>query len=97
MMRGISRPPLSPHHSSTIQSLYARMHASPTSLSLANENVWPQKRGNVGNDNDASVQLASMSSSRALGSKQPGRISSYVMPSSFISSREKPAAAMLRL
>src|ERR1700677_2925011 len=31
MQRGISRPPLSPHHSSTIQSLYASTHARATS------------------------------------------------------------------
>src|SRR5947208_15453956 len=68
MMSGIRRPPLSPHHSSTIQSLYARMHASPTSLSWANENVCPQNRGKVGNDSDASVQFWSMSASLALGS-----------------------------
>ncbi len=35
-----------------------------SSRSLASRNVWPQKRGNVGNDSDASTQLTSMSSSR---------------------------------
>src|SRR4051812_22097507 len=45
---GIRRPPESPHHSSTIQSLYARTHASARSLSCASAKVWPQNLGNVG-------------------------------------------------
>lgn len=38
-----------------------------------------------------------MSSTRALGSQQPRRICSRVIPSRVISSREKPTAAMIRL
>ena len=37
MHSGIMRPSPSPHHSSTIQSLYARTHSSPSSLSLPSE------------------------------------------------------------
>ncbi len=37
-------------------------------MSLASMNVWPQKRGNVGNESDASTQFTSMSSRRAFGS-----------------------------
>ena len=65
---GMSRPPESPHHSSTIQSLYARTHANARSLSFASANVWPQKRGNVGKHSDASTWSTSMSSRRAFGS-----------------------------
>ena len=65
---GIRRPPLSPHHSSTIQSLYASTHASASSRSFASRNVCPQKRGNVGKQSDASTQFISMSSTRAFGS-----------------------------
>ena len=54
-----------PHHSSTIQSLYAFTHASPSSLSSASRNVWPQKRGNVGNGSEPSTQLRSKSTMRA--------------------------------
>ena len=54
---GIRRPPDAPHHSSTIQSLYACTHSSPSSLSLASVNVWPQKRGKVGKQSDASTWL----------------------------------------
>lgn len=94
---GMSLPPLSPHHSSTIQSLYARTQASPTSLSLASAKVCPQKRGKVGKQSEPSTWFMSMSSSRAFGSQQPRRICSRVIPSSVISSREKPTAAMMRL
>ena len=94
---GISRPPLSPHHSSTIQSLYARTQARATSLSCASAKVCPQKRGKVGKQSEASTWLRSMSASRAFGSQQPRRISSRVMPSSVISSRSNPTAAMFRL
>jgi len=62
------RPPLSPHHSSTIQSLYASTHACASSRSLASRKVCPQKRGNEGNESDASTQFISMSSMRAFGS-----------------------------
>src|SRR5262245_4011710 len=62
MTRGIKRPSLSPHHSSTIQSLYARTQACASSRSFASRKVCPQKRGNVGNDNEASTQFISMSS-----------------------------------
>ncbi len=68
MISGIRRPPESPHHSSTIQSLYARTHARPRSWSFPSRNVWPQNRGKVGKHSDASTQLLSMSSSRAFGS-----------------------------
>src|SRR5918912_46563 len=52
MISGISRPSEGPHHSSTIQSLYAWTHSSPSSLSLASENVGPQKRGKLGKHRD---------------------------------------------
>src|SRR3954452_20732868 len=69
MHSGISRPPESPHHSSTIQSLYARTHAQPRSRSVvASVNVCPQNRGNVGKQSEASTQFISMSSMRAFGS-----------------------------
>src|SRR3954452_11471685 len=68
MISGINLPSLSPHHSSTIQSLYASTHACARSRSFASRNVWPQKRGNVGNDSDASTQFIVMSSRRAFGS-----------------------------
>ena len=68
MINGTRRPPESPHHSSTIQSLYARTQARASSRSFASRNVWPQKRGKVGKHSEASTQLTSMSSSRALGS-----------------------------
>ena len=58
-------PPDGAHHSSTIQSLYARTHASARSLSCASKNVWPQNRGNVGNGNDPSTQFSSKSLTRA--------------------------------
>ena len=65
---GTSRPSLGPHHSSTIQSLYARTHSNASSRSLASRNVCPQNRGKLGNDSDACVQFMSMSRSRATGS-----------------------------
>ena len=46
------------------------------SLSLASENVWPQKRGNVGKHSDASMPAKSMSSSRSGILHDPWRISS---------------------
>ena len=61
----MSRPLASgPHHSSTIQSLYALTQSSPSSLSFASVKVWPQNRGKVGKQIDASRWLMSMSSSR---------------------------------
>ncbi len=36
------------HHSSIIQSLYACTHSTASSLSLASQKIWPQKRGNDG-------------------------------------------------
>ncbi len=68
MMSGISFPPESPHHSSTIQSLYAFTQARPRSWSLASVNVCPQKRGKVGKQRDAATWLSSLSSTRARGS-----------------------------
>src|SRR5436190_3451882 len=94
---GIRRPSEPAHHSSNIQSLYALTHRSASSMSLASMNVCPQKRGNVGNDSDASTQLTSMSSRRAFGSKQPGRISSYVIAVILTSSRSNPTAALNRV
>ena len=96
-MRGISRPFDPPHHSSTIQSLYAFTHRSASSMSEASLKVWPQNRGNEGNDICASVQFMSMSAMRAAGSQQPLRISSYVMPTTLTSSRSNPAAADSRV
>ena len=64
----MSRPPDSPHHSSTIQSLYALTHSRPSSLSLASVKVWPQKRGKVGKQSEASMWLTSMSSRRGFTS-----------------------------
>ncbi len=73
---GIRRPFESPHHSSTIQSLYALTQRSASSMSSASANVWPQNRGKDGKHICASVQFASMSSMRDFGSQQPLRISS---------------------
>src|SRR3954464_9096954 len=67
-VNGMSAPSESPHHSSTIQSLYATTHACASSRSFASRNVWPQKRGNVGNDNEPETQFISLSSTRAFGS-----------------------------
>src|SRR3954466_1138872 len=53
------------HHSSTIQSLYACTHASPSSRSGCSWNVCPQNRGNVGNGSEPSVQFFSKSTMRA--------------------------------
>ena len=60
-------------------------------------NVWPQNRGKLGKASDASTWFISMSSTRAFGSQQPRRISSYVMPVTLTSSRSKPAAAESRV
>ena len=57
---GIRRPGTAPHHSSSIQSLYARRQASPSSWSSWSENSWPQNRGNDGKHNDDSTWLRSM-------------------------------------
>ena len=42
---GMRRPPDPPHHSSTIQSLYASTQSLARSLSAALRKIWPQKRG----------------------------------------------------
>src|SRR5947209_2192596 len=68
MHNGTSRPPLSPAHSSTIQSLYARTHASASSLSRRSAKSWPQNRGYVGKHSDAQTWFWSMSAMRAVGS-----------------------------
>ena len=47
MHSGINRPPLEPHHSSIIQSLYACTHNSPSSRSSASENNCPQNLGSL--------------------------------------------------
>lgn len=87
-VRGMSRPCASgPHHSSTIQSLYARTQSSPSSRSLASVKVCPQKRGKVGKQSADWTWLTSMSASRSGTEWEPGRICSYVMTSSRISSR----------
>ena len=93
MISGMSRPFDGAHHSSTIQSLYAFTQRSASSLSLRSENVWPQKRGKLGKQSDASTWLTSMSSRRAFGSQQPTRMSSIVIGLTVISSRGYPAAA----
>ncbi len=62
---GMFMPLDGPHHSSTIQSLYACTHASASSLSSASRNVWPQKRGKVGKGSEPSTQLRSKSTTRA--------------------------------
>ena len=64
--------PSPPHHSSIIQSLYACTQASASSLSWASRKVWPQNRGNVGKQSDASTWFASMSATRATGLRAPG-------------------------
>jgi hypothetical protein len=93
---GTSRPSLPAHHSSIIQSLYARTQSSASSRSLASRNVWPQNRGKFGKHKDACVQFASMSFTRAAGSKHPGRTSSYVVAVMVMSSRSRPEAATAR-
>ena len=67
-INGMSRPGTVPLHSSSVQSLYARMHARPSSLSECSENSCPQKRGNDGKHIDASTWLSSIAATRALGS-----------------------------
>ena len=42
---GTRRPPLSAHHSSTIQSLKALTQSRASSLSLPHRKIWPQNRG----------------------------------------------------
>ena len=66
-------------------------------MSLRSRNVWPQNRGNVGKQSDASVQFMSMSSRRAFESQQPLRMSSIVIGVIVTSSRGYPAAAMTRV
>src|SRR6202030_1243846 len=61
MQRGMFIPFDGPHHSSTIQSLYAFTHASPRSWSSASRKVCPQKRGNVGKGREPSTQFRSKS------------------------------------
>src|SRR6476469_6696092 len=65
MHSGMFMPFDGPHHSSTIQSLYAFTHASASSLSSASKNVCPQKRGKVGKGSEPSTQLRSKSTMRA--------------------------------
>ncbi len=65
-----------PHHSSTIQSLYARTPRSPSSRSLASVKVCPQNRGKVGKQSADWTWLTSMSASRSGTEKEPGRICS---------------------
>ncbi len=92
----MSRPPESPHHSSTIQSLYAFTQSSASSLSSASVKVWPQKRGKVGKHKAASMWFTSMSSSLGLTSYEPGRMSSNVTPFMVTSSRGTPTAESTR-
>src|SRR6266853_1430222 len=61
MHSGMFMPLDGPHHSSTIQSLYALTHASPRSWSSASRKVCPQKRGNVGKGSEPSTQFRSKS------------------------------------
>ena len=77
MTSGMKRPGAAPHHSSIIQSLYACTHSSASSLSLASQKIWPQKRGNDGKHNDPRIPARSMSTTRAIGSYAAGRISEY--------------------
>ena len=65
MHSGMFMPLDGPHHSSTIQSLYALTHASPRSWSSASRKVCPQKRGNVGKGSEPSTQFRSKSLMRA--------------------------------
>src|SRR4051794_11760849 len=65
MQSGMFTPPDGAHHSSTIQSLYAFTQARPRSWSGVSMNVWPQKRGNVGNGSEPSVQLSAKSFTRS--------------------------------
>ncbi len=73
---GMNRPGAVAHHSSIIQSFHARMHHSPSSRSSPSMNVCPAKRGKLGKFNEANTPAWSMSSSRAFGCQQPGRMSS---------------------
>ena len=74
MTSGIRRPGTAPHHSSIIQSLYARTHARPSSRSDASVNSCPQKRGNAGKHSDASMPARSRSRTRSarVGSTRAG-------------------------
>ncbi len=76
-VRGMRRPRASgPHHSSTIQSLYARTPRSPGSRSFASVNVCPQNRGKVGKQSADRTWWTSVSASRSGTEKEPGRICS---------------------
>src|SRR4029453_459251 len=76
---GMNRPGTDPHHSSTIQSLYAWMHANPSSRSRIAEKHAPATRGKFdGKRIDASTPSWSMSCTRATGSYAPRGNSSYV-------------------
>jgi hypothetical protein len=44
------------------------MQARPSSRSSASVKVWPQNRGKVGKQSEASTWLSSLSSTRALAS-----------------------------
>lgn len=59
----------------------------PEFTSFASVNVWPQNRGKVGKQSADWTWLMSMSASRSGTENEPGRICSYVMTSSLISSR----------
>lgn len=74
---GMRRPCASgPHHSSTIQSLYARTPSRASSRSFASVKVWPQNRGKVGKQSADWTWLTSMSARRSGTEKEPGRICS---------------------
>src|SRR6186997_3215748 len=74
----MNRPRSVAHHSSSIQSLYARSDARPTSRSRIAEKRRPAKpQTNEGKHNDAHTPLTFMSSRRARGSYTPRRKSSY--------------------
>ena len=65
MHSGSSRPPLSPAHSSTMKSLYARTQASASSWSVIQRKSWPANRTLFGKHSDRSMLAASMSARRS--------------------------------
>jgi hypothetical protein len=90
---GISRLGSAAHHSSSTKSFHACTHASARSRSPPSRNVWPAKRGNCGNASDPNTPSSSMSASRALGSRHPGRMSSNALGSSLNCVGSSPATA----
>src|SRR6267154_4540477 len=92
---GISRSGSAAHHSSIIQSLYARRLARPTSGSF----IWANRRPPnphviEGKHKDAQAPTLSMSSKRWWGSVTPGRKSVNMDAAPFHSEIGRPTAPL---